>query len=58
MTPHAYHLQLRIERAKVLLRNGWAPAEAALETGFADQSHFANTFRRFVGATPRQYVAR
>lgn len=58
MTPHAYHLQLRIERAKMLLRSGWAPAEAALETGFADQSHFANTFRRFVGATPRQYVAR
>ncbi|WCB46271.1 AraC family transcriptional regulator [Nitratidesulfovibrio vulgaris] len=56
MTPHAYHLQLRVEKAKHLLRSGWTPAEAAADTGFADQSHFTNTFRRFVGATPGQYL--
>lgn len=58
MTPHAYHTQLRVDRAKLLLRRGWAMADAAQETGFVDQSHFANTFRRYVGATPGQYLSR
>ncbi len=55
LTPHEYRLNLRIEKAKRLLRQGVAPAAVAAETGFADQSHFHRTFRQFVSATPRQY---
>jgi AraC-like DNA-binding protein len=58
ITPHAYRLNLRIERAKELLRDGLSPAAVALETGFVDQSHFHRTFRQFVAATPRQYQLR
>jgi AraC-like DNA-binding protein len=33
------------------------PVETALATGFVDQSHFCNAFRRYYGATPGQYLA-
>lgn len=55
LPPHAFMLNARIEKAKRLLLEGMAPAAVAAETGFADQSHFHKTFRRFVAATPRQY---
>ena len=31
------------------------PIEAAAMTGFADQSHFTNYFKDFIGLTPKQY---
>ena len=31
------------------------PAEAALRTGFSDQSHFTNYFNRVIGLTPGVY---
>jgi len=55
--PHAFHTQLRIDCAKGLLLSGASIADAALESGFSDQSHFTNTFRRLVGATPGQYLS-
>lgn len=57
LPPHSYHTQLRIEHAKRLLRTGLPFSEVALESGFSDQSHFSNTFRRYTGATPSQYIA-
>lgn len=57
LSPHAYLMLLRVERAKRLLASGVSIAAAAVEVGFADQSHFARTFRRFAGATPAQYGA-
>ena len=30
--------------------------EVALQTGFADQSHFSRFFKRLIGVTPRQYA--
>ena len=57
LSPHAFRTACRLETAKQLLRQGLPLAETALATGFADQSHFTNTFRRFVGATPGQYRA-
>jgi len=57
LPPHAYRTQLRIERAKALLRAGRPMADVAQDCGFADQAHFANRFRQFTGATPGQYVA-
>ena len=42
-------------RAQALLQQGLPPAEAALEVGFADQSHLCNAFRQRTGLTPGQY---
>ena len=57
VTPHAYLLQRRVRLARQLLVGGHAPAEAALEAGFADQSHMTRAFRRQFGITPARYRA-
>lgn len=44
VTPHAYPIQLRVRKARRLLAIGKSPAEAALLTGFADQSHLTRAF--------------
>jgi len=54
--PHAYQIQLRVDRARTLLRAGAAPAEAAAITGFADQSHLGRHFKRIWHVTPGQYA--
>ena len=43
------------EAARKLLKQGAAPAEAALSAGFSDQSHFTNYFSRFIGLSPGAY---
>ncbi|HEY0212237.1 MAG TPA: AraC family transcriptional regulator [Paenirhodobacter sp.] len=53
---HAWHLQRRIARVKGLLREGMPAAEAAAETGFADQSHMGRHFRAITGVTPAAYA--
>ncbi|MFZ5898195.1 MAG: AraC family transcriptional regulator [Bacillota bacterium] len=55
MPPHAYLDSVRIGHAKRLLKQGMHPKEVAFETGFSDQSHFANRFKRSVGVTPGVY---
>lgn len=55
VTPYRYLEAVRINEAKKLMEGGALPIEAALQTGFADQSHFANAFRRFIGLTPGAY---
>lgn len=55
VTPYRYLEAVRIQQARQLLGQGLCPAEAALRTGFADQSHFTKTFRRFIGLTPGLY---
>jgi len=55
--PHAYQTQVRVNRAKALLRAGWACCETAIQTGFADQSQFHRHFHRLVGVSPRRYAA-
>lgn len=56
LPPHSYQLQLALEHAKRLLAGGLPISQAALDAGFADQSHFSRLFRQFTGATPGQYV--
>jgi AraC-like DNA-binding protein len=56
LPPHLYLTQVRIERAKRLLTQGWPVAHVAVETGFFDQSHFTKRFKRIVGVTPGQYL--
>lgn len=49
ITPHAYLVQLRLENAKKLLASGCSIADAALESGFSDQSHLSRLFKaRFI----------
>jgi AraC-like DNA-binding protein len=57
LPPHLFRTLRRIDRARQLLRDGRALAQTALAVGFADQSHFTNTFRKYTGATPGQYLA-
>jgi AraC-like DNA-binding protein len=56
LPPHAYQIQARLARARALLRAGTPAGAAALETGFADQSHFIRHFRRSSGITPEAFV--
>lgn len=58
LPPHAYLTQVRIERAKDLLRKGNPLSQVAHAAGFADQSHLTRHFKRIVGVTPGKYVAR
>lgn len=53
LTPHAYALQMRVNRAVQMIRSGARIAEAALATGFADQSHMTREVRRRWGVTPQ-----
>lgn len=55
VTPYCYLENIRIGAAKKLLEQGAAPVEAALRTGFSDQSHFTNYFNRFLGLAPGVY---
>lgn len=56
ISPYRYLENIRLGAAKKLLEKGVSPVETAIETGFADQSHFTNFFRDYIGLTPRQYA--
>ena len=53
-----YMLWLRLQRAVGELARGNSVAGAAYATGFSDAAHFTRTFRRMIGATPRQVMRR
>ncbi len=55
MSPYAYLIQVRLNRAKALLESGLPTTSVAQETGFFDQSHFSHTFKRFMGIPPARY---
>jgi len=54
-SPHAYQLDQRIKRARLLLKAGDSLADTATALGFADQSHFQRNFKKRTALTPRQY---
>lgn len=59
MPPWQWLTQVRIERAKRLLRDGDLPVtRIALDVGFADPSYFARVFKAATGTSPRQWRAR
>jgi len=55
LPPHIYQQQVRIRHAKEMLGHSISLAEVADQTGFADQSHFSNVFKKIVGVTPGEY---
>jgi AraC-like DNA-binding protein len=57
MTPHAFQTNVRVARARAMLRAGDPIAQVAAACGFADQPHLTRTFRRAVGVTPGRYAA-
>lgn len=54
LTPHAWLMQHRTRKARQLLEQGVAIADAAAQTGFTDQSHLTKSFKRLLGYTPGQ----
>lgn len=56
-TPHAYLIQRRVHLARRLLAGGRTIVEAAIDAGFADQSHLTRAFVRQFGVTPGRYIA-
>lgn len=57
LTPHAYVLQRRIDLARRLIAGGLALADAAADSGFADQSHMTRVFTAKYGISPGAYAA-
>lgn len=53
--PSRYYLDLRLQRARRLLRESDHPAgEIALLTGFSSAAHFSTAYRNHFGITPRE----
>lgn len=55
ITPHAYRMNCRIEKARRLLQQGEEIADTALACGFYDQSHFHRHFKAMTTLTPGEY---
>lgn len=55
--PYRYVLELRLERARILLEGTRLPlAEVALQSGFSSQSHFTAHFTRHIGISPARFA--
>lgn len=54
-SPHAFQLDQRIKKAKLLLQSGRSLIDIASDLGFADQSHFQRHFKKRMAITPRHY---
>jgi AraC-like DNA-binding protein len=54
--PHRYVTGRRIDLARRRLLEGAPPAEAAVASGFYDQSHLTRHFRRMLGTSPTLYT--
>jgi AraC family transcriptional regulator len=55
--PYQYVLELRLERARILLETTRLPlAEVAYRCGFSSQSHFTTHFTRYVGVSPARFA--
>jgi len=55
VSPHTYLVQLRLEHARKLLAAGCPIVDAALQSGFSDQSHLTRHFKSRFGVTPGLY---
>jgi AraC-like DNA-binding protein len=56
-SPYRYLIMRRLERARTMMHQGHAPADAAVTCRFADQSHLTRQFRKAFGVTPSRWIA-
>ncbi len=55
LPPHAYLMDEKIKRAKVMLKSGQEIAQVAYDLGFTDQAHFQKHFKKRIAVTPKYY---
>ena len=55
ISPHAYQIQVRLIKAKQLLKAGVSIADVSHDCGFHDQSHLTRHFKKALGTTPKQF---
>lgn len=56
-TPHAFQIDQRLNRAKILLKQGAGLSDVAHQLGFADQAHFQRHFKQRHATTPGNYLS-
>jgi len=56
LTPAEHRAEARLREARRMLLAGVSPAEVAVATGFADQSHLNRVFRRLMGVPPGAWL--
>ena len=56
LTPHAFIVNERLNRANVLIQNGITISQASIQVGFNDQSHFTRNFKKYFGYTPSYLI--
>lgn len=56
-SPSRYRLLCRLGLARAAFEAGQSLAQAAIESGFADQSHMTREFKRAYGLTPGRWLA-
>jgi len=56
LPPHQFLLNVRIQKARQLMRRGLPLAQVAIESGFYDQAHFTRHFLAITGVTPGRYA--
>lgn len=56
MPPHSFQLNLRVLKARELLRRGQPAVEVAYQTGFYDQAHLTRVFKHSVGVPPDRFA--
>ncbi|MBQ3088875.1 MAG: AraC family transcriptional regulator [Clostridia bacterium] len=50
-----YYTELKIQRAKELLRENFSPSEVSLSLGFESPTYFTKVFKKYTGITPSAY---
>lgn len=55
LTPFEYILLKKVENGRELIKQGFPVVDAALDSGFYDQSNFSNYFKRYIGMSPNSY---
>jgi AraC-like DNA-binding protein len=56
ISPHAYVIGRRIDRARRLLLAGQSAADVAIEVGFFDQAHLTRHFRKHTSTPPGRFA--
>ena len=55
LTPHKFHIQNKIRKAKKMLNEGYSIIETAMYSGFYDESHLIRNFKNSINLTPSEY---